>query len=183
MNFSPIWTMCSLQIKHTTGDDGNKADNLQLRYLKKKKKQGIEKKKSTFDEIIASAVIFCYCFRNVLSLSLSGPYSEVPCCCADERSSLFKISCRALHNIEALKAHGKFNILLHLMEAEKNYMQNILYIHCLKTLWSYSFPYFVNQYGLISIFKNTKEAHGVSIVAKIRMKLKPHKVRLGSWDV
>lgn len=124
--------MWNLQIKYTTGDKGNKADNLQLRNLKKKKKIGNRKKKSTFDEIIASAVIFWYCFRNVLSLFLSCPYSEVPCCCADERSSLFKISCRALHNIEALKAHGKFNILLDLMEADKNYMQNILYIHCLK---------------------------------------------------
>lgn len=34
---------------------------------KKKKKE--YKKESSFDEIIASAVIFCYCFRNVLSLS------------------------------------------------------------------------------------------------------------------
>ena len=61
----------------------------------------------------------CFCCYFLLLLQkcslsppLSCPYSKVPCCCADERSSLFKISCRALHSIEALKAHGKYNILL-----------------------------------------------------------------------
>lgn len=35
-------------------------------------------------------------------------------------------------------------------------------------------------YILISIFGNTKDTHGVRIVAKIRMKFKPPKVILGS---
>lgn len=75
------------------------------------------RKKSTFDEITPSAVIFCCCFRNMLSGSLSSflvPIVRCPAAEVDERSSLFKISCRVLLSIEALKAHGKFNILLQL---------------------------------------------------------------------
>lgn len=73
-----------------------------------------------------------------------------------------KFHAELFHNIEALKAHGKFNILLHLMEGDKNYMQNILYIHFLEILQSYSFPVTnMDLHILISIFRNTKDAHGV----------------------
>ena len=58
------------------------------------------------------------------------------------------------------------------MEGDKNYMQNILYIHCLEIVQSYRFLVTnMGLYILISIFKKTKDIHGVSIVAKIRMKI------------
>lgn len=144
------------------GEDGNKVDNLQLRNLKKYiyiKNRG-EKINLWWNNC------FC-CYFSLLvqkcsvCLFLSCPYSEESCCCADERSSLFQISCRALHNIEALKAHGKFNILLHLMEGDKNYMQNLLYIHCLEILYSYSFLYFTNRYGHVFWFRylETQKMH------------------------
>ena len=111
------------------------------------------------------------------SLFLSRPYSEVSCCCADERSSLFKISCRALHNIAAVKAHGKFNILLHLMERDKNYMQNIvstLSRNTVQLLLHLCHITNMDVYILIAIFGNRKDAHRVSTVAKIRMRISRH---------
>ena len=50
-------------------------------------------------------------------------------------------------------------------------MQNILYIHCLEIVQTYRFLVTnMGLYILISIFYKTKDTHGVSIVAKMRMK-------------
>lgn len=56
------------------------------------------------------------------------PMVRQPAAETDERSSLFKISCRVPLSIQALKAHGKFNILLLLMEADKKLHAKIYHI-------------------------------------------------------
>lgn len=97
----------------------------------------------------------------------------------DERSSLFKISCRVLLSIQALKARGKFNILLLLMEVDKKLHAKIYHIFAVwkdpKVKASCLSLTSVDKDILVPIFRDTKAAHGVT---KIRKKLKSCRVRL-----